>query len=171
VSLIVCPLFDVEAVAAERRPSHMITLLDPGTPCPTPACLTAERHLRLEVYDITAPFAGMEPATAEVVERILAFAGGWDEAQPMLIHCFAGISRSTATAFAVACARTEGADEREIARALRRAAPHANPNRHLVDLADQILGRRGRMVAALEAMGQGELVGMGQPFDFAPWRR
>lgn len=166
MSLIVCPLYDVEAVAAERRPSHVITLLDPGTPCETPAGLLRERHLRLDVYDVTTSFSGMEPAAPAVMERILDFAADWDETQPMLIHCFAGISRSTATAFAVACARSEGADERAIALALRRAAPHANPNRHIVRLADAILHRHGRMTAALDAMGQGALVGMGQPFDF-----
>jgi predicted protein tyrosine phosphatase len=109
----------------------------------------------------------MEPAAPEVMEKILAFAREWDEARPMLIHCFAGISRSTATAFAVACARSADADEHAIARALRAAAPHAQPNRRLVALADDLLDRRGRMVDAVAAMGQHTLATMGAPFDFA----
>ena len=43
--------------------------------------------------------------------------------------------------------------EMEAARSLRRAAPHAQPNRRIVTLADRILGREGRLVAARQAMG------------------
>jgi predicted protein tyrosine phosphatase len=167
MTLIVCPLFDVEAVAAARKPSHLITLLDPGTPPPVLPQLGPDRHLRLALYDVSAPYAGIEPAPPQVMEEILAFAHGWDAARPMLIHCFAGISRSTATAFAVACARNPDADELGIARALRAAAPHACPNRRLVALADDLLGRGGRMVDAVEAMSQHALATMGTPFDLA----
>jgi len=83
----------------------------------------------------------------------------------MLIHCWAGISRSTASAFAIACERNPHADEHAIALALRRAAPHAYPNRRLVALADDILGRRGRMIEAVEAMGDNNFAMEGVPFD------
>ena len=83
----------------------------------------------------------------------------------MLIHCWAGISRSTGTAFVIACERSPEADERHIALALRRAAPHALPNRRIVGLADQLMGRGGRMVAALDAMGDYD-AGAARAFDF-----
>jgi len=167
LSLIVCPLCDVETVVAARRPSHLITLLDPGTGMATPRSLAAGRHLRLDVYDIVEPMAGMEPPTPDVVARILEFGRDWDSAQPMLIHCFAGISRSTATAFVIACAKSPGVDERQIALAMRQAAPHASPNRRIVGLADRLLQRGGRMIEAVEAMGHSNLAAMGAPFDFA----
>ena len=165
--LIVCPLCDVESVVAARNPSHLLTLLDPGTEMATPRNLPAKRRLRLDVYDIVEPMAGMEPPTSDVVARILDFGREWDAAQPMLIHCFAGISRSTAAAFVLACARSPEADERRIALALRRAAPHAHPNRRIVGLADRLLERDGRMIEAVEAMGDSNLAVMGAPFDFA----
>ena len=71
----------------------------------------------------------------------------------MLIHCWAGISRSTATAFVLACERSPRVEERRIAQVLREAAPHASPNRRIVALADRLMGRGGRMIAAVEAMG------------------
>jgi predicted protein tyrosine phosphatase len=154
-------------VVAARNPSHLITLLDPGTEMARPRSLPAGRHLRLDVYDVVESVAGMEPPTPDVVVRILEFARDWDSAQPMLIHCFAGISRSTATAFVLACARNPQADERRIALAMRRAAPHASPNRRIVSLADRLLVREGRMVAAVEAMGDSNLAAMGAPFEFA----
>ena len=163
--LIVCGLADVEPLIAARRPSHMITLLDPASMIDTPAGLAAERHLRLGLNDISEPMEAMILPDAGAVRQILDFGATWDGRDPMLIHCWAGISRSTATAFTLACERSPGADEREIALALRRAAPHAAPNRRIVTLADEMMGRGGRMVAAVEAMGDYD-VSAPAPFDF-----
>ena len=165
MSLIVCGLADVELLIAARRPSHMITLLDPATMIGTPQGLAPENHLRLGVNDITEPMEEMIAPDVTTVGRILAFGRGWDERQPMLIHCWAGISRSTATAFVLACERSPDADERIIARALRQVAPHASPNRRIVALADEIMGRRGRMAAAIEAMGDFDALAAA-PFEF-----
>lgn len=165
MKLIVCGLADVEPLIAARRPSHMITLLDPASMIATPPALAPERHLRLGVNDITEPMEDMVAPDETVVGRILAFGRTWDERQPMLIHCWAGISRSTAAAFLLACERSPTADERAIARALRRAAPHASPNRRIVALADELMGRGGRMIEAVEAMGDYDYTAA-SPFDF-----
>ncbi len=165
MKILICPLSCIEAVVAEHRPSHMITLLDPEHRIETPLGLAPERHLRLGIWDIANPAPGMAPAAPEIVEKILAFGAGWDASRPLLVHCWAGISRSTATAFMLACARNPSAEEFEIARRLRRAAPHANPNRRLVSLADEALGRGGRMIEAVEAMGESDLAIMGRPVE------
>ena len=88
----------------------------------------------------------------------------------MVVHCWAGISRSTASAFAIACERDPHADELEIAMAMRRASPSAFPNRRIVALADDILERRGRMLDAVEAMGGNGMAVEGIPFEL-PARR
>lgn len=164
--LIVCGVAPLPAVIAARRPSHVITLMDPATVIETPEGISPERHLRLGVNDICEPVEGMSPPDEAIVARALEFGRGWDEAAPMIVHCWAGISRSTATAFALACERSPEASELDIARAMRRAAPHAYPNRRIVALADDMLGRRGRMVDAVEAMGDNGWVSSGTPFDF-----
>jgi predicted protein tyrosine phosphatase len=163
--LIVCGLADVAPLIAARRPSHMISLLDPATMIDTPAGLSPERHLRLGVNDINEPMEDLILPDEGVVARILEFGRTWDERDPMLVHCWAGVSRSTATAFLIACDRSPATDETDIALALRRAAPHASPNRRIVALADQLMGRKGRMVAAVEAMGDYDLA-RATPFDF-----
>jgi predicted protein tyrosine phosphatase len=102
------------------------------------------------------------------MSEILEFIETWDRAAPILIHCYAGISRSTATAFITACVHNPAIEEEEIAHALRAASHVAWPNRRLVALADAELGRNGRMVAAIDAIGPGrswEEFGENTPFE------
>jgi len=167
MTLIVTPLSRLPQVIAERAPSHLITLLSPDELIPTPDGFPAERHLRLGVHDIAVAEEGLILPDAPLVERIFAFAQPWDAAQPMVVHCWAGISRSTATAFAIACERNPHADELEIALRMRKASPSAFPNRRIVALADDILDRRGRMLEAVEAMGANGFASEGVPFDLA----
>ena len=167
MTLIVCGLAEVPAIIAARAPSHMITLLDAASMIETPAGLPPAHHLRLSVNDIAQPTEGLILPSADLVHQLLAFGRAWDASAPMIVHCWAGISRSSASAFILACDRNPDADERLIAMRMRRAAKHAYPNRKIVALADDILGRRGRMVDAVEAMGDYEYSGYGVPFDFA----
>jgi len=168
--LIVTPLRLLPEVMARRSPSHLITLLSPEELIETPAGFDPARHLRLGLHDIAEPQAGMVAPEARQVEQVLAFAQGWDGAAPMVVHCWAGISRSTASAFAIACERSPHADELEIALAMRRASPTAFPNRRIVALADDILDRQGRMVEAVEAMGGNGFALEGVPFELAARR-
>jgi predicted protein tyrosine phosphatase len=119
----------------------------------TPRGFAPERHLKLGLNDIADPLAGESPPGRDHIDRLLAFSRGWEGKQPLLIHCWAGISRSMASAYTVLCDRLGPGREVEIALAIRRRAAHANPNQLLVRHADEALGRGGRMVAALSAMG------------------
>jgi predicted protein tyrosine phosphatase len=85
----------------------------------------------------------------------------------MVIHCFAGISRSTAAAFSVFCAARPDLDEAEIALRLRQRSPEATPNILIVTIADRILGRSGRMVRAVESIGRGAQAMEGSIFKFS----
>ncbi|MDP1875702.1 tyrosine phosphatase family protein [Phenylobacterium sp.] len=167
MTMIVCGLADLPGVISARRPSHVVTLLDPTTLIPTPAGIAPDRHLQLGVNDIAHPMEGMTAPQADLVTRLLDFAHSWDESAPMVVHCWAGVSRSTASAFTLACARSPETDEAEIAWTLRSLAPHAYPNRRIVALADDMLGRGGRMVDAVAAIGGNGYVSLGAPFDFA----
>lgn len=164
-AIIVCPLSHVPDVAAARRPSHLITLVGPDLQVETPHPVEADRHLRLTLNDIADPQEGLIHPCAEHVETLLRFGEGWDASRPLLIHCWAGVSRSTAAAFTIACARNPDAPELSIAQAMRRASPTAYPNRLMIALADEMLGRGGRMIAAREAMGASYEDLMGAPFE------
>jgi predicted protein tyrosine phosphatase len=168
--IIVTPLSRLAEVIAERSPSHLITLLSPEDLIPTPPGFPPERHLRIGVHDIAEPADGLVAPEGTLVEQVLDFARGWNGEAPMVVHCWAGISRSTASAFAIACERNPHADELEIALSMRRASPGAYPNRRIVALADAILGRGGRMVEAVEAMGGNGFIAENTPFDLAARR-
>jgi predicted protein tyrosine phosphatase len=165
MTIIVCPLSYVDAVVAARKPSHLITLLDPNHFIETPDGVVGERHLRVGVHDICDVMDGYHRPEETDVEQLVAFGRAWDGADPILIHCWAGISRSTAAAFTLACERNPAVDERVIARRLREASRTATPNRRIVALADDLLGRRGRMVDAAQSIGVGDLSFEGRPFD------
>jgi predicted protein tyrosine phosphatase len=114
--------------------------------------------------DIAVPMDGYIIPAEEHVTRLIEFVRGWDRARPLVVHCFAGISRSTAGAYVAACALNPRRDEFAIARELRRASATASPNIRIVSLADRTLGRDGRMVAAIESIGRGEMAYEGDPF-------
>ena len=84
----------------------------------------------------------------------------------MLVHCWAGISRSMAAAYTLLCDRVGPGYEFDIARALRARAAHACPNALIVALADRALGRGGRMIEAVAGMGRGEIVAEGCCVEF-----
>jgi len=146
---------------------HMVTLINAGTPVVRPQSVPEENHLFLGFNDITEFMDGMTPPGAEHIDQYITFLEGWDRATPLVVHCFAGISRSTAAGFIAACALQPERDEHEIAREIRKASPSATPNALLVALADERLGRDGRMSAAVKAIGRGADAYAGEPFLIA----
>ncbi len=164
MTLIVSPLRDVETVVRFRRPSHLITLLDPHLIGDAPRFFP-DRHLKLAVDDAWEEAHGKLLPSADHVDRILDFGRTWDGASPLLVHCWAGVSRSTATAFILACEHNPDVAEADIAQALRKASSSATPNPLLVRLADDMMSRKGRMVDAVAAIGQGIYSYPGAPFE------
>ena len=152
--IVVCPRSAVTRLYAGGGVSHVLGLLGPGFDHPDLG-LGEDRHCRLTFNDIAAPTEGLVAPGRDHVERLIGFVSSWDCSGGLLIHCWAGISRSTAAAFAAMCALAPDRDEAELARDLRRLSASATPNRLIVAHADQVLGRGGRMVEAAEAIGRG----------------
>ena len=150
--LLVAPLSSLPDTLAAHAPSHLVSLLSPEHMIQTPPGFTADRHLKLGVNDIVDPAAGTAPPLRAHMDQLLAFARSWDASAPMVIHCWAGISRSTAAAFTTICALNPTRDEHDIAQAIRKASVTAQPNSRIVRFADQVLGRNGRMVEAVKAL-------------------
>ena len=165
MEIVVCSLQLAPQVAKDKRVSHAISLLDPFNPFPTLHPLSDDAHLKIGMHDIAEMMDGYEAPGAHHVETALSFAKNWNRTAPILVHCWAGVSRSTATAFSIACAANPDADELEIAQTLRAASPTASPNPRIVAFADEILKRKGRMVAAAESIGRGNLLIGVQPFS------
>lgn len=166
--IIVGPLNKVQSLIDEHGVAHVVTLLAPNTPHDAPRGIAPDRHLKLFFHDIVEHMDGHIPPSATDARRLIDFLSSWDRQNPMLIHCWAGISRSTAAAYTALCLFRPEADEEELALELRAASPSATPNKLIVSLADDVLGRNGRMVKAIAKIGRGADAFEGTPFVLKP---
>ena len=160
----VCSLAALPETVRLTGASHVLTVMGKVDQVQRPVSVLPANHLKVAVDDITEPMDGYVMPSESHVAQVLGFIRGWDRSAPMVIHCWAGVSRSTASAFAAACALNPHRDEIEIARKLRAASPNASPNRLIVALADEALGREGRMMRALEEIGPAAMMIEGKPF-------
>jgi predicted protein tyrosine phosphatase len=160
----VCSLAALPETVRLTGASHVLTIMANVEQVQRPETIRPENHLKVSVDDITEQLEGFVAPCERHVTQVLDFVRGWDRAAPLVIHCYAGISRSTASAFAAACALNPHRDELMIAKAIRAASPIASPNRLIVSLADKALGRDGRMLRALDEMGPGSMTVEGRPF-------
>lgn len=160
--IVVAPLHELGEGVAGCRPSHVVSLSSPGA---EPATLPGDvEALRLTFHDIVRPREDLIPARRADIVALIGFARAWPARRPMLIHCWAGVSRSPAAAYIAACARSRPGGEHALAERLRAAAPFSTPNARMVALADQILDRNGAMSAAVEAIGRGAETTAGRLF-------
>lgn len=160
----VCSLARLHDTVAETRASHIVTLLRLIDRVQRPSSVIETNHLILGMDDISMPMEGYTHPAEEHVHDLIRFVQRWDRRAPIVMHCYAGISRSTAGAFITACALNPGRNEAAIAHAIRGSSRTAAPNLMLVGHADRILGRQGRMIAAVEALGPGLPSLEGEPF-------
>ena len=164
--ILVTPLSAVRNVIRDYRPSHLVTLLSPEHMIDTPPGFARDRHLRLGVNDVVDVHAGDNPPERAHIESLLAFSRAWPAEDPILVHCWAGISRSMAATYTILCDRMGPGSEVVVAKAIRARAPHAYPNALLVRHADELLGRQGRMIAAIKSIGAGTMVAEGDIVEF-----
>lgn len=160
----VCSLARLPSTVAEVGARHIVTMINDETKVVRPECVAPDDHLFLAMHDIAIETQGFRAPTQEHIHKLIAFVQRWPRQTPLIIHCWAGVSRSTAGAFIAACALNPRRDEAAIAQAIRQASATAMPNTRLVALADTILRRNGRMVAAVAAIGRGVECNEGTPF-------
>ena len=161
----VCSLSRLHETVEDTGARHIVSLIGDEARLERPASVAPENHLWLRLHDISSPLDGYIMPGEQHVAELIAFVRDWDRRAPLVVHCYMGISRSTASAFATVCALNRHRAEESIAQALRAASPTATPNIRIVTLADRLLGRGGRMVAAIETIGRGAFIsGEATPF-------
>jgi predicted protein tyrosine phosphatase len=161
----VCPLRVLPEVVADSGAGHLLTCLQGEIVVETPELIEAARHVRLDLDDIPRPMPGYVAPNARHIADLIRFARAWGGRGPAVIHCWAGISRSTAAAFISLCALNPGVPEQLIANLLRETSPTAYPNRLMIALGDLALQRDGRMMEAVELIGRGEVASEAHPFS------
>lgn len=163
--IVVSPLARIAEMAVRHKAREMISLMAKEQTFHRPAVIKADRHLLLSMNDISFAGTGDLVAPREThVRAIIDFATTWDRAAPLLIHCWMGVSRSPAAALIVALAVHPEQDDQELARRLRSASRFATPNTRLIAIGDEMLGRGGRLVAAVKEIGRGADADGNAPF-------
>ena len=152
--IVVCSLKDLELVCDSIKPSHIISVIDPGFAPKTPKGIN--NHLKLGFDDII----NIDPnnyifrsnidkipqllPNSDHVDSIIEFANGWNNSFPIVIHCWCGVSRSMATATYLLCRDDATNIDRNI-RYIRSIAPHANPNKLLIKLFEKSLSLKSEI--------------------------
>jgi predicted protein tyrosine phosphatase len=135
--------------------THVLSILDPHYPEPQDfAAYGPHRRLTLRFDDIIDATPGMLAPGRDHIESLLEFGSGLASAEGdplghLLVHCHAGISRSTASMTILLAEARPNVDEDALFAHMREIRPQAWPNSRMIALADDLLGRDGKLVAAL----------------------
>jgi predicted protein tyrosine phosphatase len=157
-ALTVCGLDELEGRGAWGV-THVLSILDPDWP--EPAAFEAfDPHVRatFRFHDAIEAAPGVVLPKMADVEAILAFRRDAGEISHLLVHCHAGISRSTAATLMILAQAHAHGSEGSLVDWLLKIRPQAWPNSRMVTFADELLGRDGRLTAALGALYAGRLV-------------
>lgn len=143
---------DAPKTARSIQATHLVSLLDPGVSVHRPRCVAPENRLLLAFMDHENAEAPHAPRL-EHIERLLHFGKRIPSGAKVVVHCEAGVCRSTAAAFLllVQAMGTEKAEEAlEIVRQVR---PVALPNLLIVAHGDHLFGTGGRLTDLAEKLG------------------
>jgi predicted protein tyrosine phosphatase len=135
--------------------THVLSILDPEWPDPTAFAEFAPHHrLSLRFHDIIDTEPGRLAPAREDVARLLAFGRELHEAASshLLVHCHAGVSRSTASAALILAQAYPDRPAAEVLEEVSRMRPRAWPNLRILEFGDALLGRNGELVAAAPAI-------------------
>ncbi|AUX75738.1 tyrosine phosphatase family protein [Sinorhizobium fredii] len=163
--IIVSPLGRIAEMAVRHGCREMLSLVAKGQDFHRPGIIDRDKHLTIGVNDISFAGTGELIAPQEMhVAQMIDFARKWDRSRPLLVHCWMGVSRSPAAALIAALAVEPDQDDDALARRLRLASPFATPNARIIEIGDDALSRKGRLVAAVRAIGRGADADGNAPF-------
>jgi len=144
----VCGLDELR-VAPLSSADRVVSILDPGAPMPHELRSIDAPVLVLRFDDVADARDAAAPRAAHVRE-LLAFDAGAHEDERLVVHCGAGISRSTGALAVLLAARHPDLDDDDIFASIRQIRPIAWPNSLVVSLGDELLRRRGALMSALQ---------------------
>ena len=161
--IIVSSYWALEEALERYKPAYLVSLIENANAVPTPAYIDANNHLRLSFHDIEYEIPGISPSMADI-EKIIELALRWKGSrEPILVHCVAGVSRSSAAGLIIASVRQPN-NEAKLAWHLKQQSPYCHPNRLMIKLADHVLSLEGKLIDAVDFMGEPDENVRPQPF-------
>jgi predicted protein tyrosine phosphatase len=105
----------------------------------------------LRFHDHVVAFNGNEAPQEHHIDAILSFGEDLYRDSPghLLVHCWMGLSRSTAATAILLSQRAAGSEALAFDRVFA-VRPRSWPNARMIELADRLLGRRGALMSALK---------------------
>ncbi|MCF6199665.1 MAG: protein tyrosine phosphatase [Hyphomicrobiaceae bacterium] len=164
MTLWVCPHSQLETTLQKSGARHLLALVSDPADFKRPGQIPQNQFHLSVMNDIVEPRDGLTAPSLHHLEALLDFNATRPASTPLVLTCYAGISRSTASAYILACAAKPTLDEHQLAQKLRCLSPSATPNIRLITLADKLLERKGRMTKAIAAIGRGAEAFEGEPF-------
>jgi predicted protein tyrosine phosphatase len=162
--IVVCSFWALEETLKLFNPSHIVSLMDHRDAVVAPTDMGAANQLRLGFRDTISTSPRDNPPTPEDIKGLIDFATKWKPSgDPILIHCTAGISRSSAGALIVA-SKFQPNREIELAGHLRNQAPYCIPNKLMIELADRELSLDGNLTSAVAGMGNPNMEILPEPY-------
>lgn len=150
--VIICNALDLKRYR-KTRIDFVVSILDPGSEEPE-VLRTFSNHRRcnLRFHDIVEETNGLVAPQADHIEELLEFGRAQDRESDnrMLIHCFAGLCRSTAAGLLLMAQNDAKKSPDDAIARLLRIAPNAWPNTRMIRLGDKILQYNGRLLSAME---------------------
>ena len=131
--------------------SHVLSILDPGFPDPDAFGAFGEHErLDLRFHDITDAQSDMRLPEREDVAALLRFGRDLERLAHahLLVHCHMGVSRSTAAMTLILAQARPDRPGIEALAEVRRIRPRLWPNLRMIELGDDLLGRKGELVDA-----------------------
>lgn len=156
----ICGLSELEE-QSRGEITHLLSIIDPDTQEPAWFAFNPLRErLTLRFHDVILPQPDYVLPQRSDMEKVLAFGRKLPDGDPghLLVHCHMGISRSTAAATALLLQAQPELDEETALEHIRSIRKRAWPNSLMMRHADQLLGREGRLVAALAPFYRRQLV-------------
>jgi predicted protein tyrosine phosphatase len=151
--IIVSSYWALEEALERYKPAYLISLMENVDAVFTPTYINPNDHLRLGFHDVEWEIPGISPAMADI-EKIIELAIRWNGSnKPILVHCVAGVSRSSAAGLIIASVR-QPYNEAKLVWQLKQQAPYCHPNRLMIELADKALSLGGKLIDAVTNMGE-----------------
>jgi predicted protein tyrosine phosphatase len=161
--IIVSSYWALEETLERYKPAYLVSLIENADAVSTPNYITPNNHLRLSFHDIEYEIPGTSPSVADI-EKLIEIALRWNVSrESILVHCVAGVSRSSAAGLIIASVRQPDS-EAKLVWLLKQQAPYCHPNRLMIKLADQVLFLEGKLIDAVAYMGEPDETVRPQPF-------